>query len=171
MSFKLKNTAYKGMLAGLALAVCSPVAMASGWGDGGHDGHDGGAKKADKKDWDNQGGMESEGHMTMRLRMVWNLGLSERQAKKVREIQRELRAKHWALEDKIEDTSDQLFKLYSGARDPKKIGKVYSEIFDLRRQMIELGIEAGNRVEGILNPEQRKAMHKYMPKPKWGSSW
>jgi len=169
MSFELKKTAYKGMLAAIVLAVSAPVAMAAGWGD---DGGKGGHHDSKGKNWDNKEGPESEGHMTMRLRMVWNLDLNDRQRKEIRAITRELRAKVWEIEDKIEDTSDELFTLYGGKhRDSKAIGKVYDKIFDLRRQKIELSIDAGNRVEAILTPEQRQNMHKYMPKPRWGATW
>jgi len=163
------------MLAAMVLAVSAPVAMAAGWGDdhgGGMGGGMGGGHHKADKEWDNKAGPDSEGHMTMRMRMVWNLYLNDRQRKEVRAITRELRAKVWALEDKMEDVSDELFQLYGGKhRDPKAIGKVYSKIFDLRRQKIELQIEAGNRIEALLNAEQKKNMHKYMPKPRWGASW
>ncbi|MDH5300375.1 MAG: Spy/CpxP family protein refolding chaperone [Gammaproteobacteria bacterium] len=174
MNGKLKSSTYKGMLAALVLTVSAPMAMAAqGWGaEGGKGGGHHSAHKSGGGDWDNKGGMESEGHMTMRLRMVWNLDLNDRQKKEIRAITRELREKTQGLDDKIEDTSDELFTLYGGkVRNPQEIGKVYAKIFDYRRQIIELSIDAGNRVEAILTPEQRQAMHKYMPKPRWGSSW
>ncbi|MDX1812817.1 MAG: hypothetical protein R3240_12750, partial [Gammaproteobacteria bacterium] len=116
-------------------------------------------------------GMES-GYMTARLRKVWNLNLSAKQRAKIRKIQRDLRATVWQHEDAVEEISDKLFDLYKAdKRDAKAIGKVYAEIFDHRRQIIEAQIQAGNDVEAELTKEQRQSMHKWGPKPKWGAGW
>ncbi len=40
--------------------------------------------------------------------------------------------------------------------DPKTIGAAYGRLFDLRRQMIEAAIEAGNRRKALLTDEQRE---------------
>jgi Spy/CpxP family protein refolding chaperone len=133
-----------------------------------HHGQDGGGH------WGKWGGMgmDSQGHMTARLRMVWSLDLSDEQRSKIRKLQRDLRAKVWAIEDKIEDTSDELMKLYRAEkRDAKKIGAVYDKIFDMRRQKIEAMIEAGNAVEDVLTDKQRKQLKKMRHSPRWGAGW
>ncbi len=173
MSFSKKLFSL-GLTACVLSAVLSTAVASPEWGGGHHKAHkadahhgkswEGGAKGAD---W-----AMSEGHMTARLRAVWNLDLNAEQRTKIRKIQRELREKHWILEDKIEDISDKLFELYRAPeRDAKAIGKVYGQIFDYRRQMIELAIEAGNEVGKVLTPQQRKYWMMMLPQPKWGAGW
>ncbi len=110
------------------------------------------------------GMMNSEGHMTSRLRSVWKLTLTKKQKTGIREIQRDLRSKHWNHADSIDVLSDKLMEMYrADTRNVQAIGKVYGEIFEKRRQMIMLGIEAGNKVEKLLTKEQRKKMKKMSP--------
>lgn len=161
-----------GSLSVATTALASPGMEKGGWG-GDHHGMHAMAESKGKKDWSagSPMGMQS-GHMTARLRKVWNLDLSASQRKKIRAIQRDLRAKTWEHEDAIENVSDKLFDLYrSDKRDAKAIGKVYGEIFDHRRQIIEAQVEAGNKVEDVLTKEQRASLKKWGPKPKWGSGW
>lgn len=83
------------------------------------------------------------------------LDLNTEQRSKLNKIQIELRKKLWSLKGKTIDEQARLYELYSVDRpDPKKIGQVYSSIFDVRRQMIEAKIEARNRVKEILTREQ-----------------
>jgi len=87
------------------------------------------------------------------------MGLDEKQRGKVRAINRDLRKKRWSLMGQIMDESDKLYALYDASpRDAKAIGKVYSRIFDLKRQIIEASIVAGNKSEGVLTKEQRDRM-------------
>jgi len=157
-----------------AMGVSNLSVASESWGD--HGGHHGkSAGKGDmgkKKSWGSSPmGMES-GHMTARLRKVWNLDLTAAQKKKIRAIQKELRATTWSHEDAIEEISDELFEQYKyPQRDAKAIGKIYGKIFDHRRQIIEAQIEAGNKVEGVLTKEQWKSIKSWGPKPKWGSGW
>jgi len=182
MEKKLTNGRKRPLLLAAFLGasiVAAPQAFA-GWGDdekkagqGGHhaSGHYGGGKWKGKS----AGGsfeMAGEGFMTARLRAVWTLDLSKDQKSKIREIQRDLRSKHWELEDKIELASDKLFDLYkSNGRDAKAIGKVYTEIFDYRRQKIEAAIVAGNKAEDQLTKQQLHSLKKWRPNHKWGGGW
>lgn len=173
------NQLKKGLVMASCVAVMlfSTSTMAEGWGDKswGDDDKKGMSSMhkehhGKSKSWDQTFSQDSEGHMTMRMRMVWNLDLNEAQRVKVRKIQRSLRAKVWEIEDKIEDISDTLFGMYKAEkRDAKKIGEVYSKIFDLRRQKIELMINAGNEVESVLTASQRKMMNKMRFDRRWGS--
>ncbi|MDH5258033.1 MAG: hypothetical protein OEX07_08485 [Gammaproteobacteria bacterium] len=168
----------RGSMSALALSLLigmSGSALAA-WGDDKAAGHGDHHKSADKgKSWG--GGMggwgmsEGEGFMTARLRAVWTLDLSQEQKDKIRKIQRNARSAHWDLEDKIEMVSDKLFEQYKyPKRDAKAIGKIYAEIFDYRRQIIENGIETGNAVEKVLTTEQWKSLKKNKMK-KWGGGW
>lgn len=172
MSVNVKSMLAKGAFVGLIMMCGASVAVAEGWGKDGGDKHD-------KKEWSGGGGSGAwgfgEGHMTARLRAVWNLKLTDDQKSKIRAIQHELRAKHWELEDKIELEADKLMGLYRKVpRDPKAIGKVYGKMFDYRRQQIEAGIEAGNKVFGNLTSSQLKEVWQYMPKSGgmgYGNAW
>jgi len=56
-------------------------------------------------------------------------------------------------------------------RDAVAIGKVYGEMFDYRRQIIEEGIKTGNQVEAALTPKQRASLKKHRSQHKWGGGW
>ena len=169
---------------GASVAVAGDQHKMASWDGGdnkmGHDahaasghgsGHGGGDWQKGKKGQSSLG-MGGEGFMTARLRAVWSFDLTKAQKTAIRAIQRDLRSKHWALEDKIELAADKLFDLYKpGPRDAKAIGKVYGEIFDYRRQIIEIAIEAGNKVEAELTTEQQNSLKKWRPKHKWGGGW
>ncbi|NIO40423.1 MAG: periplasmic heavy metal sensor [Burkholderiales bacterium] len=87
------------------------------------------------------------------------LDLSEEQWAKVRSIQDNVRKQHWQIMGKIMDESSMLQELFAVDKpDPKKIGSVYGKIFDLRRQMIESGIEAHNQIEAVLTKEQHEQL-------------
>lgn len=87
------------------------------------------------------------------------LDLSDAQRSKVKKIRRGLRKKNWPLMGQMMDEMETLRELYAAdTRDSAAIGKVYSKIFDLKRQMIEASVDAGNQMEQILNKEQREQM-------------
>lgn len=50
-------------------------------------------------------------------------------------------------------------------RDPAAIGNQYKKISDLRRQMVELSVDADNRMEAVLTKEQKGRLRSY------GSGW
>ncbi len=91
------------------------------------------------------------------------LDLSEDQQKRINAIHDEVRKKHWSLMGEILDERAKLRDLYNAdKRDPTAIGAEYQRIFDLRRQMIEAGISAHNRVEEVLTAEQRQKVRDLM---------
>ena len=145
------------------------MGMMDGTGMMGHHGDHMGDHMEHRKEWGHGFmGMES-GYMTGRLRRIWNLDLNDEEKKKIRTIERELRATVWQHKDAIEEISDELFKLYKAdPRDAKAIGKVYAKIFDHQRQIIEAQIEAGDKAEAVLTKEQRRTFKHWGPKPKWG---
>ncbi|MEJ2143003.1 MAG: Spy/CpxP family protein refolding chaperone [Gammaproteobacteria bacterium] len=97
------------------------------------------------------------GHMGMGY--MGMLDLSNKQRKAMREINRNNRAKRWALRDQMADYSDQLYALYDQDKpDPGKIGAVYKKIFDIRRQLIEERIRQRNQQYDVLTKEQREQM-------------
>ena len=152
-----------GLAPALVLALGMSTANAEEWGAGSWD--DKGGKGGGAANWGGAGAMGfGEGHMTARLRAIWKLDLTAEQKVKIRAIQKDLRAKHWELEDKIDEASDELMGMYKfPKRDPQAIGKVYGKIFDYRRQMIELAVDAGNKAGDVLTTEQWKEWQKKMP--------
>lgn len=108
-----------------------------------------------------RGMMGGMGHMGMMgsIGPVYMLDLSEAQRKKIRTIQRELQKERWKVMGKMMDHKNRLEDLFSAdKRDAAKIGAVYAKIFDLKRQMIESSIRAGNRQLDVLTAAQRKQL-------------
>ena len=87
------------------------------------------------------------------------LDLDDKQRKEMRGIQKDLRKKVWALKGQIMNEQDALADLYDAdTPNAKAIGNVYGKIFNLKRQIIEATVEAGNKRRGVLNKEQREMM-------------
>ncbi|MCK5092759.1 MAG: periplasmic heavy metal sensor, partial [Gammaproteobacteria bacterium] len=104
------------------------------------------------------GGMGHGGSMhgmRSRINTIGMLDLDSKQRTKIRAIQREQRKSRWQTMGQMMDEKDKLLDLYNtGNRDKEAIGKVYSKIFDLKQQMIEANIDAGNKARAILNEKQ-----------------
>jgi len=91
--------------------------------------------------------------------MLGMLDLTDEQRARIRAIQRETASKVRRLWVQMADEADRLRDLYAAERpDPKTVGRAYSKIFDLKRQIIEARVAARNRVMDVLTPEQRKAL-------------
>jgi Spy/CpxP family protein refolding chaperone len=89
------------------------------------------------------------------------LDLNDDQRKKLTQIQDGLRKQHWELMGKVQDEYAKLRDLYAAdTRDPAAIGAQAQRIFDLRRQMLESSVEAGNRMEALLTAEQKAQLRK-----------
>ncbi|WP_455219286.1 Spy/CpxP family protein refolding chaperone [Kaarinaea lacus] len=117
-----------------------------GYGRGGHMGHMGPMM-----------GPMMMGPMSHMMGNLNGLDLNDTQRDKIRDIQRKMRKQHWDLMEKMMDTSDKLIDLYDVDKpDAEKIGKVYDEIYKVKRQMIQQHIEVRNKIYDILNKEQRK---------------
>ncbi|MGD8743222.1 MAG: Spy/CpxP family protein refolding chaperone [Granulosicoccaceae bacterium] len=102
-----------------------------------------------------RGGMGMMGYGGMAM-----MDLDDKQRGQIRDIQRELRKKIWALKGQIMDEQDSLADLYdTDTRNASAIGKVYGKIFDLKRQVIEATVEAGNKRRAVLNKEQRERLN------------
>jgi len=85
------------------------------------------------------------------------LDLTDKQREQIWEIQSKMRTQHFDLMEKMMNTSDQLYKLYDTEKpDAVKIGKVYDEIFKIKREMIQEHIEIRNKIYDLLTKEQRE---------------
>ncbi len=113
------------------------------------------------------GGMMGGGmmgpHMAGPDGLLSALDLSDDQQRRIDAIHDGVRKQHWELMGRIMDERAKLRDLYrTDKRDPSAIGAEYQRIFDLRRQMIETGIAAHNRLEEVLTAEQRQRVRDAM---------
>jgi Spy/CpxP family protein refolding chaperone len=100
-------------------------------------------------------GMGMMGGGMMGLEQFSALNLTPDQRTKLNKIKLDLQKQHWALKGKTFDYQASLSDLWNADRpDPKKIGTVYGQLFDIRRQMIESSIDAMNKGLDILTKEQ-----------------
>lgn len=95
------------------------------------------------------------------------LDLDDSQRKKIREIREELFQKQWDIMVRMRDEYAKMEDLfYADKRDPEKISQQQQRIDDLRRQMMVASVEAQNRVEALLTPEQKEKM-----RSQYGHGW
>jgi Spy/CpxP family protein refolding chaperone len=101
------------------------------------------------------------------LGMLGQLGLSESQRSEVFKIHDELRRKNWELAGKMMDEEAKLRDAFfaSGKRDRTVILAAYKRIGELRLQRIENGLDAAEKLEAILTPQQREQL------TRWGPWW
>ena len=103
------------------------------------------------------------GHMGMMGNNYMHmLNLSESQRKSIRNIQKETRTQHLSLHDKLTESTDKLYSLYKEDKpDAKKIGSIYKNIFDVKRQQIELSITTKNKTYDVLTKEQKEKLKEW----------
>ncbi|HUX64437.1 Spy/CpxP family protein refolding chaperone [Sulfuricella sp.] len=95
---------------------------------------------------------------------MWLPDLKEDQQKKISAIYEESHKKRWDLMTKMQGEYATLRGLYAAdKRDPAAIGNQYKQISDLRRQMVELSVDASNRMEAVLTKEQKERLRSYGP--------
>lgn len=88
--------------------------------------------------------------------MQYMLDLSGEQRNQMRDIHKDTRSKMWPLRDRMMEYNDDLYELYQqDTPDAGKVGDVYKNIFDIKRQMIELHVKARNRMFDVLTDEQK----------------
>jgi len=88
--------------------------------------------------------------------------LSDAQRGKIQDILDELRRAHWKSMGEEMEYSTQLRRLYAAEPlDAKAIGEAYAKIFDIKRKMIEGGIEAEKKAMDVLTDEQRKLLRSW----------
>ncbi|WP_221928968.1 Spy/CpxP family protein refolding chaperone [Tepidiphilus olei] len=90
------------------------------------------------------------------------LDLTEQQQAKIAQIQEDFRKKQGDLAAKMYAEQAKLNEIYySGKRDPAAIDNQYKKICDLRRQMIQIQVDAQNRMDAVLTPEQKERLRGY----------
>lgn len=108
----------------------------------------------------------------------WNayggIDLSADQRAKIAKIEQDVRTKHWALMGKMTDARYKVQELYDADKlDAAAIDQQYKTIDAVRRQMIDLSIEARNQINNILSKDQREKLRDSSrgrggPMPMWG---
>ncbi len=98
---------------------------------------------------------------------LWSLDLTDTQRKEILKVQDELRKKNWELAGKTQDEMAKLRDAYWGSEKPDRsaISTAYKRIGELRQQRIENSLDAAERVEKVLTPEQRQQLKR------WGPWW
>ncbi len=90
------------------------------------------------------------------------LDLTEQQQAEIAQIQEDFRKKQSDLAAKMYAEQAKLNEIYySGKRDPAAIDNQYKKICDLRRQMIQIQVDAQNRMDAVLTPEQKERLRGY----------
>jgi Spy/CpxP family protein refolding chaperone len=108
------------------------------------------------------GGMMGPGSGPGRLAQ---LALNESQRSQVFKIQDDLRRKNWELLGKTQDEQAKLRDAYyaSGTRDRAAIIAAYKRIGELRVQRIENSLDAAEKIEAVLTPQQREGLKRLGP--------
>lgn len=93
------------------------------------------------------------GDMASELAM---LELSPDQQSRIGQIQQEALQKDLGLRQQIGNEQQKLRQLLLQDKpDPKAVGEAYDKVAQLQRQLIQSRVEAQNRIEVLLTPEQR----------------
>ncbi|MEN6585368.1 MAG: Spy/CpxP family protein refolding chaperone [Sulfuricella sp.] len=89
------------------------------------------------------------------------LDLSDAQIDQVEKIQTEAMKRQRGLMRQMWDEQEKMSDLYDAeVRDPAAIGKAFSNISDLRRQALEVHIDAENKMAAVLTKEQRAQLRR-----------
>jgi Spy/CpxP family protein refolding chaperone len=95
------------------------------------------------------------------------LDLTDAQRKQVITIQDDTRKKNWAAMGAMQDEMAKMRDgFWSGERDRKAILAANRRMFDIRQQMLENSLDAADRIEKVLTPEQREQLKKHIG-PAW----
>jgi Spy/CpxP family protein refolding chaperone len=98
---------------------------------------------------------------------LFALDLTEAQRKEVLAIQDETRKKNWTAMGAMHDEMAKLRDaLWSGERDRAKIAAANRRMFELRQQMLDNRLDAAERIEKVLTPQQRESLLR-----RWGPGW
>lgn len=92
---------------------------------------------------------------------IYRLNLTEDQRKQVDGIQDGLRKKNWDLMGKMQDEASKLSGLAADKRDRPAILAANKRMFELRQQMLENRLDAQDKIEGLLTPQQKEQLQKF----------
>jgi Spy/CpxP family protein refolding chaperone len=99
------------------------------------------------------------------MRALSGLDLNDSQRAQVSKIQDDIRHKNWDLMGKSQDEMAKLRDAYlaSGKLDRKAILDSYKRIDELRLQRINNSLDAVEKIEDVLTPQQREQLKRRSP--------
>ncbi len=86
---------------------------------------------------------------------LYRLNLTDEQHKQIDGIEDGLRKKNWGLMGKMQDEMSKLNGLGTEKQDRSAILAANKRMFELRQQMLENGLDAQDKVESLLTPQQK----------------
>ena len=92
---------------------------------------------------------------------IYRLNLTDDQRKQVDGIQDGLRKKNWDLMGKMQDEASKLSGIGADKRDRPAILAANKRMFELRQQMLENRLDAQDKIEGLLTPQQKEQLQKF----------
>ncbi len=113
------------------------------------------------------GGMPMMGGMGMGmmgpgLGLIARLDLTDSQRQQVLKVEDDLRRKNWDVMGKMQDDMARLRDAWSaGKRDRAAILAAYKDMSDLRLKMIENTLDARDKAEALLTPQQREQLKRH----------
>ena len=125
-----------------------------GWGDRGEMG----AGMMGKCDMRMMGGMGMMGEMGA----ISHLDLNDSQRKQILKLHDELRRKNWDAMGKMQDEMARLRDAMwaTGKRDRAAILAANQRMSELRLQMLENALDAADKAEALLTPQQREQLRR-----------
>jgi Spy/CpxP family protein refolding chaperone len=96
------------------------------------------------------------------FRAVHALDLTDEQRKQVFKIEDDLRKQQWSQMERMHDEMSRLRDAYwsDGKRDRDAILAASRKMSDLRQQMLVQGLDAEDRIDAVLTPQQRDQLRK-----------
>lgn len=144
-----------------------------GYGPGGGWGYGPGRRGAwdDDDGWGMMGGrgwgmgpgmMGGIGMMGLSLGPIARLDLNDSQRQQVLKIEDDLRRRNWDVMGKMQDEMAKLRDAWwSGKRDRSAIIAAYKRMSELRLAMVESSLDARDKAEALLTPQQREQLRRY----------
>ena len=98
----------------------------------------------------------------MGLGPIGRLDLNDTQRQQVLKVEDELRRKNWDVMGKMQDEMAKLRDaMWGGKRDRAAILAANKRMSDLRQQMLENALDARDKAEAVLTPQQREQLQRY----------
>lgn len=109
--------------------------------------------------------MDGMGMMGFGLGAIGRLDLNDNQRRQVQKIDDELRRKNWDLMGKMHDEMSRMRDAMWAAdkRDRAAILAANKRMSELRQQMLENMLDAADKAEALLTPQQREQLRRYAP--------
>lgn len=108
--------------------------------------------------------MDGMGMMGFGLRAIGRLDLNDSQRRQIQKIDDELRRKNWDLMGKMHDEMSRIRDAMSAdKRDRAAILAANKRMSELRQQMLENMLDAADKAEAVLTPQQREQLRRYAP--------